>query len=73
MHSNNFGKTENSYVRIIWLHAKMDKMGCSRIMSILYTNVIRYEVFNAKFHVIMYKSFIKIQILEPKLLKHICV
>ena len=35
-------------------------MDCSQITSLLHTiNVIKYEVFNMKFHVIMYKSFIK--------------
>lgn len=43
-------------------------MGCSQIISLLYTiNVIKYEVFNMKFHVIMYKSFIKEFKLEFKL------
>lgn len=34
-------------------------MGCSQIISLYIINVIKYEVFNTKFHVIMYKSFIK--------------
>lgn len=42
-------------------------MDCSQITCVSYYTVMQYEIFKAKFHVIMYKSFIKIGILELKL------